>query len=222
MSEETSAAQGAEIRVWDLFVRLFHWSLVAAFFIAYLTEGDTITLHVWAGYVVGVLVVLRILWGFVGTRHARFSDFAYGPRAALRYMLALVTFRSKRYIGHSPAGAIMVYALIVSLLVAVATGMLAYGAVKKGPFAPLFAGTAASMIAGPIVTVVPAARADDNNNKERSKKREGGDGFWKNIHELFAGLTMFLVLLHIGGVVLASLIHRENLPRAMFTGRKRP
>ena len=63
-----------QVYVWDRFVRLFHWSLVAGFNIAYLTEGDLLNLHVWAGYLVGLLIVARVLWGFVGPSHARFSD----------------------------------------------------------------------------------------------------------------------------------------------------
>ncbi|HUT49511.1 MAG TPA: cytochrome b/b6 domain-containing protein [Alphaproteobacteria bacterium] len=206
------------IRVWDPFVRLFHWSLVVAYFVAYFTEDDAMTVHVWAGYVVGALVLLRVGWGFIGTRHARFSDFAYGPRAALRYLVALLTFRAERHLGHSPAGAFMVYALLVSLLLAVATGLLAYGAERKGPLAPLFAGNAA-----PIVLAIPSARADENDDdNKRSGQRRRKDEFWEEVHEVFANFTLFLIFLHIGGVVLASLIHRENLPRAMITGRKRP
>lgn len=218
MSKEPNAGGTAQIRVWDPFVRFFHWGLVAAYFIAYVTEDDLMGVHAWAGYVVGALVLMRILWGLVGTRHARFSDFAYGPRAGLRYLLALVTFRSKRYLGHSPAGALMVYALLASMLVAVASGLLAYGAENKGPLAPLFSETTA-----PIVTVVASARADENNDdNRRSNRRQNKNEFWEEVHEVFANLTLLLVLLHIGGVALASLIHRENLTRAMITGRKRP
>jgi cytochrome b len=208
----------ATVRVWDPFVRVFHWTLVAAYFVAFFTEEDTITVHTWAGYVVGTLLVLRILWGFVGTKHARFSDFAYGPIAALRYFLALLTFRAKRHIGHSPAGAAMVYALLVSLLLAVATGLLAFGEERKGPLAPLFAENAAA-----VAFVVPPAHAEDNDRGSARPERRGRKHrFWRGIHELFANLTLFLVILHIGGVLLASVVHRENLARAMITGRKRP
>lgn len=206
------------VRVWDPFVRVFHWTLVVAYIVAYVTEDDAMTVHVWAGYVVGGLIVLRVVWGFIGTRHARFSDFAYGPVAATRYLLALVSFRAKRHLGHSPAGAAMVYALLVTLLLTVATGLLAYGAERKGPLAPLFAADIPA-----ISLMVPAVRADDGGDKnERSERRGRGNEFWEEVHELFADLTLLLVILHIGGVALASLVYRENLPRAMISGRKRP
>ena len=89
------------VKVWDAFVRVFHWSVAVGFFIAYFTEDDAMLLHVWAGYVVGAL---RVLWGFIGPQHARFSDFIYSPFTGWKYLAALVAFRGKRHLGHSPGG----------------------------------------------------------------------------------------------------------------------
>src|SRR5690242_5061074 len=96
--------QDADARVWDPFMRSAHWMIVAGFAVAYLTEDDLLPVHVWAGYVVGGLVLARILWGFAGPRHARFSDFLYPPRAVVSYLVDLLRFRAPRYLGHSPAG----------------------------------------------------------------------------------------------------------------------
>lgn len=225
-----TAARGGEetVRVWDIFVRAFHWTVFVAFFVAFFSGEDVLTLHVWAGYLVGALVLLRLVWGVIGTRYARFSDFIYKPATVLRYSVNLLLFRSKRYIGHSPAGGAMVVALLVSLTATVITGMLNYGAAKKaGPLAPLFAqgavvapGAAPSF--APSLALIPAARAEDDEHEgSRGERGHREGGVWRGVHELFANLTMLLVILHIAGVVLASVAHRENLPRAMITGRKR-
>jgi cytochrome b len=124
--------------VWDPFVRIFHWSLVIAFTVAYLVE-EPLSVHVWAGYVVGVLVVARVIWGFIGSGHARFSDFAYNPAESLRYMHDLIRFRAKHYLGHSPGGAAMVFALLVFLAATVVTGLIVYGGDQQaGPLAGMF------------------------------------------------------------------------------------
>ena len=136
------------IKVWDPFVRIFHWSLVIAFFVAYFTEPEDsgLALHVWAGYFVGGLIVLRVVWGFMGTQHARFSDFAFGPFRALSYFGDLARGRSKRHLGHSPAGAWMVYLLLLTLAATVLSGMIVLATEKhQGPLAPFFASTATTI-----------------------------------------------------------------------------
>ena len=105
------------VMVWDPLVRYGHWALVVAFAVAYLSAeedtGDPDTLHVWGGYAVGAIVLIRLIWGFIGTPHARFSDFVCGPAAASRYLFGLIPGKSHRYLGHSPAGGAMVIALLV-------------------------------------------------------------------------------------------------------------
>ena len=186
---QTSAPR-IQIRVWDGFVRVFHWTLVSAFFVAYLTEDDLLTVHVWAGYVVGVLIVARLIWGFVGPPHARFCDFVYGPATTLRYLRDLILFRAERHLGHSPAGGAMVVLLLVLLTLTVATGLVVYGGDQQaGPLAGMFTKSTGEAV--------------------------------EELHELLANVTLAFVFAHIIAVVFASLVHRENLIRAMITGKKR-
>ena len=132
-------AASTQIYVWDRFVRLFHWTLVVTFTVAYLTEDDLLEVHVWAGYAVGALVLARVIWGFVGPTHARFSDFIYAPAETLRYVRDLVLFRAERHLGHSPGGGAMVVLLLVFLAATVVTGLVVYGGDQQaGPLAGMF------------------------------------------------------------------------------------
>jgi cytochrome b len=129
----------SRIYIWDLFVRLFHWSLVVAFTVAYLTEDDLLKVHVWAGYIVGGLVVARVIWGFIGSTHARFADFIYAPATTLRYMRDLALLRGERHLGHSPGGGAMIVLLLVFLAATVVTGLVVYGGEQQaGPLAGMF------------------------------------------------------------------------------------
>ncbi len=218
------------VRVWDPFVRIFHWSVVAAFFIAYFTDDELLTLHVWAGYAIGGFLILRVLWGLVGPRHARFSDFIYAPATVLAYARDLLLFRAKRYLGHSPAGGAMVVALLIGLAASVWSGLELYAAEEgKGPLAGATPAISATAHAAPEASqsrVLIAGRdergeRDDREEDEYASGKYEGDEFWEEAHEVLANLTLALVILHIGGVLLASVAHRENLARSMVTGLKR-
>lgn len=212
--EPAETVADGQVLVWDRFVRLFHWSLVATFFIAYFTEDEVLTLHVWAGYAAGGLIALRIVWGFIGSKHARFSDFLYGPGTVLRYARDLLAFRSKRYIGHSPAGGAMIVLLLIGLAATVWTGHELY----EGE----------SLAAGPGAVATAYATEDDEREEDREDERDderdrerGGDNAWEDLHESLANLMLLLIVLHVGGVAVASLAHRENLVWSMITGLKR-
>jgi cytochrome b len=200
------------VKVWDPIVRIGHWTLVATFAIAYFLDDDFLRLHVWSGYLLGIVVLFRVIWGFVGPQRARFTDFVYRPGTVVTYGLDLLRFRGRRYIGHSPAGGAMILVTLVMLGAVVYSGLMVYALEEnRGPLAV-------------IVAQVPAqamtAAADDNG--EDSEDDEARAEFWEELHEVLSNATMILIILHIGGVALASYAHRENLVRAMFTGKKRP
>lgn len=118
-----SSAQ-ERVRVWDPLVRIFHWTLVGAFAIAFIVEDELLGVHVWAGYLALTLIGLRVLWGLIGTRHARFTDFVRGPRAVIAYTKDALLFRAPRYLGHNPAGGAMVIALLLSVAATGLTGWM--------------------------------------------------------------------------------------------------
>ena len=106
--------QTIEVRVWDPFVRIVHWALAATVLIAWMFD-EPLWMHTWLGYAAAMLVVLRILWGFIGPEHARFVNFVRGPRIVIGYLAGLIRFSSPRYLGHSPAGGAMIIALLVMI-----------------------------------------------------------------------------------------------------------
>lgn len=166
-------------RVWDIFVRLFHWSLAASFAAAWLTHHRLTALHEWAGYAAAGLVLMRLAWGVLGTPYARFSQFVCGPAAVLAYLRDIATGREARHIGHNPAGGAMVVALLSLMLMTAFTGWL------------------------------------------MTTDRWFGDDLMQELHSGLAHFILILVFIHLAGVALASLRHRENLVRAMLTGMKR-
>ena len=159
----------SNIKVWDPIVRLFHWGLVGAFIIAYVTEEDFLSLHAWAGYTVLGLVIFRILWGFIGTPYARFSSFVFSPSAIKKYLTETLFLRAKRYLGHNPAGGAMILLLLISLIMTTLTGIAIYGIEENaGPLAPWLAHAG-----------------------------EFWEEATEETHEFFANFTLFLVFIHI-------------------------
>ncbi|HEY5720257.1 MAG TPA: cytochrome b/b6 domain-containing protein [Gammaproteobacteria bacterium] len=126
--DETRPAPPARVRVWDLPLRLFHWGLVAAFAVAWYTQEEAYEPHRVAGYAVLGLLAFRLLWGFAGSRHARFRSFCYGPGAVLRYLRGLRAGQPPNYLGHNPAGSVMIWLLLLGLLVVCASGVALDGA----------------------------------------------------------------------------------------------
>jgi cytochrome b len=119
------------VKIWDPLVRLFHWSLVSAFVLAWITADEWDRAHEWSGYAILGLLAVRLVWGVVGTRYARFSNFVHRPTTILGYLKDTVFLRAKRYLGHNPAGGAMIIALIVALAVTGGTGYLT--SIEFGP-----------------------------------------------------------------------------------------
>ena len=105
----------ATTRVWDALVRFFHWSLAASFGLAWISGDDWKTLHIWAGYAAASLIIMRLIWGLVGTHYARFSQFVRSPLVVASYLRDVATGREARYLGHNPAGGAMIIALLATL-----------------------------------------------------------------------------------------------------------
>lgn len=167
-----------KILIWDAPVRVFHWLLVFSFAGAYLTaESERWRLiHVTLGYTMGGLVAFRIVWGFIGTRYARFSSFVCGLAAVKRYVAGLIAAKPEHHVGHNPAGAVAIVLLLLSSIVMVATGWGVYN--------------------------------------------DAGGKIVEELHELSSNFMLLIVFVHVAGVVVSSWLHRENLVRAMVTGKK--
>jgi cytochrome b len=151
---ETSASRvddsaSRQILVWDAPVRVFHWLMVLSFTGAYLTgESERWRLlHVTLGYTMGGLVGFRIVWGLIGTRYARFSNFVRGPAAVARYLGGLMRGRPERNLGHNPAGALAIIALLGLTLALTASGWAVFNDVGGDWLEQVHEGTASVMLA---------------------------------------------------------------------------
>ena len=166
------------ILVWDAPTRVFHWALALSFLGAFVTaDSERLRdVHVVLGYTALGLIAFRLIWGVLGTRYARFTSFAFGPRALAAYLKSLLALRPQHFLGHNPAGSFAVYALLALGLLTGLTGYAQYN--------------------------------------------ELGGEWLQDLHEGLANAMLATVFVHIAGVVVSSLLHRENLARAMVTGYK--
>lgn len=166
------------IKVWDLPVRLGHWLLAGGFILAWLS-GDSEEwrlVHVYAGGVVLAVALFRVLWGFIGSRHARFAEFVRGPAAVVTYLKKLTQLTPPHFTGHNPAGGLAILVLLALATATSASGWLVYQDIF---------------------------------------------GEWLvTLHDILATVMLGFVMLHLAGVAAGSIAHRENLVRAMFSGRK--
>lgn len=145
-TQDATATQA--VTVWDLPTRLFHWSLVALIGFQWLSaEMAWMQWHVWAGYAVLTLVLFRLLWGFIGSRTALFADFVRGPAAAIAYLKAARTGTPQHYVGHNPAGGLMVLALLAFVTFQGITGLFSTDDIfTEGPLYSLVSADTGSLL----------------------------------------------------------------------------
>lgn len=166
------------ILVWDVPTRVFHWLLALSFTGAFVTaESERYRdIHVVLGYTLLGLIAFRLLWGFLGTRYARFSSFLFRPGEIVAYTLSLLKGKATHYVGHNPVGSVAIWLLLTLGIASGVTGVLLFEDI-------------------------------------------GGDVL-EELHELLANTMLLVVFVHIAGVVVSSVLHRENLVRSMITGFK--
>lgn len=166
------------ILVWDVPTRVFHWLQALSFGAAYLTAFSERmrNYHVALGYILLGLLVFRLLWGFVGTRYARFRSFLFDPKQIAAYLLAMLRGKPAHYPGHNPAGSVSVWLLLALGLFIGVTGVLAL--------------------------------------------QDDASDLVVDLHGMATNVMLGVIALHLAGVLASSVLHRENLVRAMVTGTK--
>ncbi len=144
------------ILVWDLPTRVFHWSLAASFAVAFFTaESERYRdIHVVSGYLLLALIGFRLVWGLIGSRHARFASFIRGPAAVIGYLRSLLTARPQHHVGHNPAGAIAIVLLLALGMLTGVTGWLNFNEIGGEVFEELHEGLGHAMLIVVIIHVL--------------------------------------------------------------------
>lgn len=190
--EQNLARSPIPVPVWDLPVRLFHWTLVALLLVSWWTGeegGNAMIYHLWSGYGILTLVIFRLLWGLAGSPYARFRQFLRGPRALADYALGLLQRKPSVWVGHNPLGGWVIMIMLLALLVQAMTGLFANDDI---------------FIEGPLYPWV-SKRASDALT---------------SLHKANFNLLLALAALHVAAALFYLLVKRENLITPMITGRK--
>lgn len=182
------------VQVWDLKIRLFHWILALSFVAAYLSAKFHFGyLHSLTGYFLCVLLLARMLWGFTGSQFARFKSFIFTPSVTITYLRSLIKGNPAHYLGHNPAGALMVFVLLGILTLILLSGLATLAVIDfEGPMQFL------------------------NNYMD-----DNASYAVRHLHGWLIDIALLLIPLHVLGVVIGSIQHKENLVKAMFTGKKK-
>lgn len=180
------------VKVWDLPVRLFHWSLVLLVVASVVTGklgGSWVAWHTRSGYCILALVLFRIVWGLFGSETARFSSFVHGPKRVLDYARSLLGGTTPFHAGHNPMGGLMIVLMLVLLLVQASTGLFVDDEIAtRGPLADKVSDTLVSL--------------------------------FTRVHRININLVFACVALHVGAAFFYLLVKKDNLIRPMVTGSK--
>ncbi|MBU2962409.1 cytochrome b/b6 domain-containing protein [Citreicella sp. C3M06] len=179
--------------MWDPVVRVLHWALVLAFATAWglgKFGPAQMTLHFYAGYTVAAIVTLRVIWGLIGPRTARFTSFVKGPRAIAAYARRLPNRAPSRTWGHNPVGALFVVGVLAVLAMQVLSGLF------SDP--------------EDYINVGPLAKYVSYETTQRALA----------LHEPLSTLLLIMVAIHIGAIVFYRRWKGEDLVTPMITGRR--
>lgn len=197
--------------LWDPVVRLTHWGVAGSVLVnAALDEGGSL-LHVSLGWLVLALLVLRLVWGVLGPKEARFSAFPPDPVAALRHLGQIASGKVRHYPSHNPAGAMMAYAVWACLALVTVTGLVMTG------------GATPMQVADEKAAVASGDWSDLIRDSDGESPDEGDSlrHTAEEVHEVVANLLLILAALHVAGVFVEGRAMRRNLVAPMVLGQRR-
>lgn len=200
-------------RRWDPLVKITHWGVALVVIVNALVVGEGSIAHIYAGYVLAALLGLRLLWGFIGPRSARFSSFPPSPGRAIAHIRDILARRHEQHVSHNPLGALMAYALWACLGVIIASGIA-----MAGPPPQVNAPVSLSQL-------VSEGEHEGGEHYEREdygygEEGEEGEEVFEEVHEIAVNLLYVLIFLHIGGVALETARSGRRTVTAMLPGGK--